>query len=346
LYREKPSKASKRKSVSIVEPGSHSALVPRNAYVKDNPEGDVPPAVLAPPIEAVNVFDYLVSAETPNASRTSLGGSHEPITIKKDAPAIFAEGKDERILSRAGYKNKEDDNYVEHGFSYSAEPVKPLLYPHPNGSLVSLDFMTPSAKAMRASPNRIGRPAHSRTNSGNASDKKRKRGEVDEQHYGLEGDTVMPDAPKGANAKAETPGLAHSGHTGALTRLHSHLRGYRDVFIPKRFSGRAERSITEYYAPRALSRDAIFDADPRSKNQVELTYSGLQDTKLKPELQGRGKAFQEASGHFGLPGPTSQNKEYQGAYFGPPEDSNQATLSNWVLTEDELAARLKVDRRY
>jgi len=151
------------------------------------------------------------------------------------------------------------------------------------------------------------------------------------------------------------PNCSRKGTNGFMRTAHltEHLRGYHSELIPKRFSRRAEKSTTEHYAPRALSRrDTIFDADPRSKNQVGLTYSGLQDTKLKPELQDRGKAFQEASAHFGLAGHTSQNKEYQGAYFGPPEDSNQvksATLANWVLTEDELAVRLnllKVNQRY
>jgi cell growth-regulating nucleolar protein len=201
--------------------------------VEDDPEDHVPPAVPDPPpavpakpVEPVNVFDYLVNDDTPNASRTSLGGAPEPMTMKKDAPAVFAEGKGERALSKAGYRNKEeqvlDDNYVEHGFSYGAEPVKPLPYPNLNGSLVSLDFMTPSAKITRAKLGRTERPSHSRTNSGNASDKKRKRGEVDEQRYELEGDTIMPDAPNGANGNGETPVLAHSGLTGSLNRLLSH----------------------------------------------------------------------------------------------------------------------------
>jgi cell growth-regulating nucleolar protein len=200
--------------------------------VEDDPEEDIPPAVPdappavpAEPVEPVNVFDYLVNENTPNASRTSLGGSHEPMTMKEDAPAVFTEGKDERALSRAGYRNKEerahDESYTEHGFSYGAEPVKPLPYPNPNASLVSLDFMTPSAKITRAKLDRIERPTHSRTNSGNASDKKRKRGEVDEQRYELEGDTVMPDAPNSTHANGGTPGLPHSGLTGGLNRLLS-----------------------------------------------------------------------------------------------------------------------------
>ena len=200
--------------------------------MEDDPEADVPPAVPDPPpaipaqpVEPVNVFDYLVNEDTPNASRTSLGGSREPMTMKKGAPTVFTEGKSQRASPRAGYRNKEeqahDKSYTDHGFSYGAEPVKPLPYANPNGSLISLDFMTPSAKATRAKLDRRERPTHSRTNSGNTSDKKRKRGEIDEQRYELEGDTIMPDASYGANANADTPGLPHSGLTGGLNRLLS-----------------------------------------------------------------------------------------------------------------------------
>ena len=147
------------------------------------------------------------------------------MTMKKNAPAVFTEEKGQRASSRAGYRNKEeqvhDKSYTDHGFSYGAEPVKPLPYANPNGSLISLDFMTPSAKATRAKLDRLERPTHSRTNSGTASDKKRKRGEVDEQRYELEGDNVMPDAVYGTNANGNTPGLAHSGLTGGLNRLLS-----------------------------------------------------------------------------------------------------------------------------
>jgi len=167
------------------------------------------------------------------------------------------------------------------------------------------------------------------------------------RHYRSVHERQYVDCPKHNCSRKGTNGFTRADH------LIEHLRGYHGELLAKRSSKRAERSSTEHHIARAFDRrDTIFDADPKSKSQVELTYSGLQDTKLKPELQDRGKAFQEASVHSGLARHTSQNKEYQGAYFGPPEDSNQAksvTLTNRVLTEDELAARLnllKVNQRY
>ena len=282
MYREKPSKAAKRKSVSIVEPGSHNALVPRKAYVEDDPDGDAPPAVPSPPpavpvqpVEPVNVFDYLVNEDTPNASRSSLTGPRESMALKKDAPSVFMEAKGNRSSSRNGYRNREeqahDENYTEHGFSYGTEPVNPLPYPNPNASLVSLEFMTPSAKATRAKLDRE-RPGHSRTNSGNASDKKRKRAHTEEQRYELEGDTFMPDAPSRAIVKADTPGLAHSGLTGGLNRLLSHT----DPFPPS----------PEYSDDR--DREKERDRSNRNSRKQEDPASPLKRTRHSKDDSGLG----------------------------------------------------------
>lgn len=263
--------------------------MPRNPYVEDDTEGHVPPAVPDPPpavraspAEPVNVFDYLVNDDTPNASRTSLGGSQEAMAMKRDAPAVFADGKGERAGSRAGYRNKEeqvhDESYQEHGFSYGAEPVKPLPYPNPNSSLLSLDFMTPAAKNTVAKLDRMERPTHSRTNSGNASDKKRKRGEAEEQRYELEGDTVMPDAPNGSTANSDTPALAHSGLTGGLNRLLAQP----SPFPPSpEYSDERDR-VTDH---DRKSRHSYKHEDPTSP--IKRTRHSKDDTGLGISIKGR-----------------------------------------------------------
>lgn len=127
-----------------------------------------------------------------------------------------------------------------------------------------------------------------------------------------------------------------------MDHFREHLRGYHGEGPFKRRA--LKRRVTVF--------DATCGADPSSENQVELTCSGLQDTKLKSELQDRGKAFQEASVHFDFAGHRPQNKEYQGAYLGSPEDSNQVksvALANMALMKDELVEqlnRLKVYQRY
>jgi cell growth-regulating nucleolar protein len=248
LYREKPSKANKRKSVSIAEPKSSRALVPRAAYVEDAPDFDIPPAAPSPPpaapaqpVQGVNVFDFLVAENTPNASRVSLGGSQEQMSMKRGAQSIFSGSQDDKQVAKVDHKNGEeqayDRDYEEHGFTYGTEPVKPAQQANINGSLASLDFMTPAAKATRARIEPTESAAHSRTNSGATSDKKRKRGSpeaLDLSAINTKGtrrrdhqnDTPMADAPP---SSADTPSLAHSGLTGGLNRL---LSEDRDQFPP------------------------------------------------------------------------------------------------------------------
>ena len=65
MYREKASKAAKRKSVSIVEPNNEKALVPRAPYVEDASDAETPPHVPTPPPAVPaqkrdSVFDYMV----------------------------------------------------------------------------------------------------------------------------------------------------------------------------------------------------------------------------------------------------------------------------------------------
>lgn len=248
LYREKPSKASKRKSVSIVEPKNSHALVPRAAYVEDVPDIDIPPAAPSPPpaapthpVQGVNVFDFLVAENTPNASRVSLGGSHEQMSMKRGAQSLFSETSNDKQATKEDYKDVQEqaynDEYEEHGFTYGTDPVEPAEYINPNGSIASFDFTTPAAKATRARIERTDSILHSRTNSGATSDKKRKRGSpeaLDLSTINTKGtrrrdhqnDTPMADAPP---SSADTPSLAHSGLTGGLNRLLSETR---DPFPP------------------------------------------------------------------------------------------------------------------
>jgi cell growth-regulating nucleolar protein len=248
LYRGKASKVDKRKSVSIAEPKSNRALVPRAAYVEDAPDADVPPpapspppAVPAQPAQPVNVFDFLVAENSPNASRTSLSGSREQMSMKSGAHSIFSNHQNDKQVAQAGYKNGEElaynGDYEEHGFTYGREPVKPTQYANSNGSLASLDFTTPAAKPGRPRIEYDNSAAHSRTNSGTTSDKKRKRGSpeaLDLSAINSKGprrrtrqdDMPMVDAPP---SSADTPSLAHSGLTGGLNRLLSETR---DPFPP------------------------------------------------------------------------------------------------------------------
>lgn len=218
LYREKPTKPVKKKSVSILEPNENNALVPRNPTVED--ETEVPPHVPTPPpaVDLRNqdsVFDYLVEDENPNTPQIQFATEREEMFMKSSAPGVF----NSRPTSRNGYRNKEEQleskEYDLNGFTYGAEPVLPRPADF-NASSVTLDFMTPAAKAAKARLDRnIPESAgHSRQNSN--SEKKRKRAQTDD----INGDTHMTDAPSTVvRSVVETSLVPHSGLTGSLQRL-------------------------------------------------------------------------------------------------------------------------------
>ncbi|KAL9113687.1 MAG: hypothetical protein Q9227_002132 [Pyrenula ochraceoflavens] len=238
--RSKSNKSANRKSVSIAEPDRDSkALVPRAAYVEDDPDDpSAPPAAPSPPpavpaiaSQPVNVFDFLVPDETPNASTASLGGSKEQMSMKHNAPSVFSDSGNKRLTKDSHEVEASDDlvdfAYEEDGYTYGSHPIKPSSHPlkpkDPNASLASLEFMTPYNKHSKDDrPNH--RPSHNRTDSGTIGKRKRHVEDLDISransvsssiHYDQEADTLMTDAPSTA------PALAHSGLTGSLNRLLS-----------------------------------------------------------------------------------------------------------------------------
>jgi cell growth-regulating nucleolar protein len=272
LYKEKPMKTKQTKpanpsnALTTTIPNSRNSKKPRHPYVEDAPDADdsqpgqaPPPApspprasATAPPPSAaanakknVNVFDFLVTDETPNASRVSLGGSKEQMTMVDHAPSVFEGGK---ALARLDTDVDDEDReydiaYEENGFSYGAEPIKLSLYEN-QVSNISTDFLTPAPKKVKDKKNRnrdAGRssPDAEQKNAASAatSDKKRKRGHVEELDVAgansrFEEDTPMMDAPSSVLNHAGTPMLSHSGLTGGLDRLlrteRSLSPGYED----------------------------------------------------------------------------------------------------------------------
>jgi cell growth-regulating nucleolar protein len=234
LYKDKATKA--KKSVTIA---ASTSLVPRMAYVEDAPDvdldndrqvslinhngaGTIPRAPSPPPV--VNVFDYLVTEDTPNASRVSLGGSKEQMSMVAHAQPLFQSGTqsprsdddDDRIREPRGYEHGDDgndgnDGYEDNGYVYGATPV--ATNPTHNS------YLTPAPKSR---PNGRKDAVYELDGRGTKStDKKRKR-QVEEldltqaRRPSQEIDEVMHDAdPLGR------PNLLHSGLTGGLHRLLS-----------------------------------------------------------------------------------------------------------------------------
>jgi cell growth-regulating nucleolar protein len=317
LYKEKPQKGNKQNkkqpdnSLTSTNGNSANTKKPRHPYVEDAPDADDPPAkkvppaapsppqtsktaapaskakVAAPAEEDVNVFDFLVTDQTPTASKLSLAGAKGPMTMVANARSVFESGK-----ALAQYDTDVDDEdreydiaYEENGFSYGADPIKPSLYGNqvPN---VSMDFMTPAPKKKekkhkkkdieRSSPDPTPRTT---------SDKKRKRGHVEEldveaanSRYG--DDTPMTDAPSSVANNVGTPYLQHSGLTGGLDRM---LREGRSLSPDYEDYTDDEHDLRRYQDPQSpLKRTR-----PNEKLASNSKNNGNVDDGLGISLKGR-----------------------------------------------------------
>ncbi|EAW11881.1 LYAR-type C2HC zinc finger protein [Aspergillus clavatus NRRL 1] len=230
LYKEKPVKNQRRgqnqNQSQNQKPNANNHH--RAPYVEDATDVDVPKANAPPPAptpprtekaaaakaetsKSVNVFDYLVTADTPNASKVSLGGPKEQMQMVDHAPSVFETSK---ALARVESDNDEEKKsydvaYEENGFSYGAGPIEPGVYPSkaPN---VSMEFLTPAPKKKK------DRLRASEKGSATTSDKKRKRRTDD---VDMDVDTPLVEAPSSVVNHPGTPMLNHSGLTGGLSRM-------------------------------------------------------------------------------------------------------------------------------
>ncbi|KAJ5612937.1 hypothetical protein N7510_006131, partial [Penicillium lagena] len=289
LYKEKPGKNNK-KGQQNNKPESRTRL----NRIMSGQTPPPPPAPTPPPTGAVkapangglpvNVFDYLVTDETPNASRVTLPGSKEQMTMVARAPSLFQPSK---ALAQVE-ANKTDDEghnydvaYEENGFSYGTGPIPPSMYPDqiPN---VSTEFVTPAPKKKKLKERR----RESLQAPGTASEKKRKRGQGEElSSPHLELDTPMLDAPSSVLNNVGTPiELNHSGLTGGLNRmmrspsLEAHQghengrRSYQDASSPIK---RTRRNGKESKEPKG-TKDTNGDGLGISiKNRAERFVSSM-----------------------------------------------------------------------
>lgn len=199
-----------------------TSLVPRKAYVEDAPDADSgaiaivdppPPAPTPPPAvqpgDGVNVFDFLVTEETPNASRVSLGGSKEQMKMVENARSVFDAGSQLARVDEDGDMNGYDDEYEDNGYSYGAELV--VIEPEDTRQ----EYVTPAPRRDR--DGKKAKEKEREPKERKSTDKKRKRHHVEELDLSAaracsdSRDEVMEDAPP----------LLHTGLTGGLTRLLS-----------------------------------------------------------------------------------------------------------------------------
>ncbi|KAF7530509.1 hypothetical protein PCG10_000009 [Penicillium crustosum] len=220
LYKEKPQKG--KKGQNKQNPNQTPNGRQQQARVEDAPP---PPAPTPPPAgevralapapanndKPVNVFDYLVADETPNASKVALvEPPKEQMKMNPNAKSVFEPSES---LARVETNPNTDDEgknydvaYQENGFSYGAGNIPHSASP-PNASTAELVTPAPKKKKDRKAP-------------GTVSEKKRKRGQADVLSTPGEAvDTPMMDAPSSIINNAGTPMLNHSGLTGGLNRM-------------------------------------------------------------------------------------------------------------------------------
>ncbi|KAJ5817521.1 Zinc finger C2H2 LYAR-type [Penicillium robsamsonii] len=219
LYKEKPQKGKKGQNNQKQNPNQTPNGRQQQARVQDAP----PPAPTPPPAgevrtpapanndKPVNVFDYLVADETPNASKVSVTTPKEQMKMNPNAKSVF---EPSQSLTRVETNPNTDDEgknydiaYEENGFSYGAGHIPHSDSP-PNAS--TTEFVTPAPKKKKERREKA---------PGTVSEKKRKRGQAEVLSTPREDDTNMMDAPSSIINNAGTPMLTHSGLTGGLNRM-------------------------------------------------------------------------------------------------------------------------------
>jgi cell growth-regulating nucleolar protein len=142
----------------------------------------------------VNVFDFLVNGETPNASRLELPAP-EPMNLIEDAPSEPEENNDRSLVRvRFGEAGQSVSDLVEYG----------------NGPVPTAAFQTPAPKTAERERKKERKDRDQTKDE--KKDKKRKRLHVETRDLSpRDGDETMTDAPP----------VLHSGLTGGLNRLLS-----------------------------------------------------------------------------------------------------------------------------
>lgn len=301
LYKDKAAKQANKKTVKISETvESNSSSKPRKAYVEDAPDADsgsvtvttveappeappVPPSPLPSPTAvsteqpSVNVFDFLVPSDSPEAPRPSVvpETAKSKKSVKMDyTPSVvgseISSKRDKKIAS------KHDPDYDTKGFSYGADPIATSK----KRDRPKVEYFTPAPKDLARDLERhlVGNGNTEDSTSRKSTDKKRKR----HSSHHLEEfelarrpsreaseDAIMSDAP--LPASAYTPSF-HTGLTGGLTRLLS-----RD----DRYSDNDDNNRTAHYkdtpAPSRTSRPP--------KSQPSRTTYIVKDSRAHAEQQ-------------------------------------------------------------
>ncbi|KAF2810178.1 uncharacterized protein BDZ99DRAFT_306882 [Mytilinidion resinicola] len=296
LYKEKKAKLQQQQKAS-------QALVPRQAYVEDavDPDSgavaivDAPPHAPSPPpaayygeqgaLPSVNVFEFLVDSDTPNASKVALPPPEESRMIENNKHQGDEHHRSSSDLVRVNaldFQMDDEDrdyHYVENGFAYGTEPVPPTFGRYdsyanaPQHEPVFHDsaYYTPAPKPK---PERDHKQARERetTTVSKQSDKKRKRSDVGQLDMSL----VRAQAERDVTM-AGTPPILHSGLTGGLNRLLA-----RADFPPSPDYSGAEASPL---SPMKRAKQGTSKALARAQRQYEEDEKREREAKLERQRE-------------------------------------------------------------
>ena len=216
------------------------------------PEAPVPPSA-TPAQSNVNVFDFLVNDETPNASKISLApGTHKPLDY---IPSVLSSD----IAMKKEILHASDPHYDKHGFSYGNDPLPSPPRQKKEKDRPRLETITPGTRDLRRELEK---------SYVQSSEKKRKRHPEDldltaTRASSHDSDALMEDAPS-------APSL-HSGLTGGLTRLLSRS-SYSPTPDPPSPIKRSKSTSASQLQSQSL---VVKDADrERSKSRLTASSSG------------------------------------------------------------------------
>ncbi|KAF2280876.1 uncharacterized protein EI97DRAFT_389005 [Westerdykella ornata] len=298
LYKEKKPKGQQQKNNSssnnAQQNNDSKALVPRNAYVEDAPDTgavaivDAPPRAPSPPpasrslgyeeraaLPDVNVFDFLDTSETPNASRVNLNPVDESRMIEDSIPPAYEEHASNPAPDALQFQ-AQDEQYNQNGYTYGEGAIPASNDRHDSFYLTreqepNFNFTTPAPK-VKHTKSRDKDPQPDTTSK--KSDRKRKRNSPAELDMSLvraqqDRDVMMSDAPP----------MLHSGLTGGLNRLLA-----RPEFPPSpELSG--EYVENSPLSPMKRAKQGTSKALMRAQREWEIQQEKERKAEAREELQ-------------------------------------------------------------
>lgn len=227
----------------------------------------------------MNVFDFLVPSDSPNASKSSL--VPETRKSKKGGKMDYSPSLvGSEISSKQDTKlaPRHDPDYDTKGFSYGADPIPTSK--KRDRERPTVEYFTPAPKDLARDLERhlTGRGHAEEYTSQKSTDKKRKRHSDHPEGFELarrpsreaSEDAVMSDAPP---ASSHTPSF-HTGLTGGLNRLLSKDEyfdeddnRYKDTPAPSRSRPSQTYIVKESRAHPESSKALVQTANRRSSDE-------------------------------------------------------------------------------